>query len=216
MAFVSYASQGKGYPYHRYPLIALLLVAMERDFIESCGLSGNPPPRARLIAGFALLFQCLYVAPHAALLVHSFSPATPFQDGLSAELKKLGPNLSGQVQCLDTFGGCINTLYDLSLVQSSGYLYDCYLFTAKQNLVSVTYREGFWRAYTGSRPKVVVLTDQFCFGGSDGFARLNNWPLLKNDLASNYVEKVDWQTKARQHWWSRPEPSAAFRIYVRK
>jgi len=212
VAFLSYVAQGKGLPYHRYPFLALLLVLMGMDLVEALGHPRIP----RLVAGLTLASACLMFAPRAAWLVHSFVVDTPFEQALSTQLSSFGPQISGQIQCLDAFGGCINTLYDLRLVQSTGYLSDCYLFSTHPNPLTALYRADFWAAYQAARPKVIVVTDQFCFGDSSGFHKLDRWPELRDELARDYVQNAEWQSATKERWWARSEYPPRYRIYVSK
>ena len=207
---VGYFAQGKGYPYHRYPLLFFLLLLISWDFASA----SRSPGAARIpaVAGFA--FGCLFLAPWSVWKIRSFDPATPFQSALAQELTKLGGSqLSGQVQCLDTFGGCLNTLYHLKITQSSGFLYDCYLFTPSQNQVSLNYRKSFWSAFERNPPRILVLTSQFCFG-PDSFDKFHNWPAFDDALHRSYKLVTEWVPDRPQHWWSRKEFPASFRIYV--
>jgi hypothetical protein len=212
VAFTAYVVQGKGYPYHRYPLLSLRLLVMSMDFMDSLAATGVP----RIIAATALTFECLIIAPHAAWLVHSFSPSAPFEQALSNDLARFGPQLNGKVQCLDTVGGCVTTLYNLRLVQSTGYLYDCYLFRPHQNATTMRYREAFWNAFLSAQPSVIVMTDQFCFGDSGGFGKLDNWPELRDEIAERYTEILEWNPPRPERWWARSEYPAKYRIYVRR
>ena len=213
IGLVAYVAQGKGYPYHRYPLLALLLLGIEMDLCAAWQASRWP---LRVLAGVALAVQCGYLAPHAAWQVRfSIRPAEPFEDALSNELRKLGPGLSGDVQCLDTFGGCVNTLFDLRLEQASGYLYDCYLFTESRNDAVARYREGFLQAYEKRPSRVLVLTDQYCFGEQGGFARVGRWPVIAREIANHYTQRTEWHSPQLQHWFSRGETVSSFRMYVR-
>ena len=213
VALGAYVAQGKGNPYHRYPLLALLLVLVE---VDVCVAWQQQRLWLRALAGAALLLQCAYLAPHAAWQVrYTIKPTTPFEDALSAELRMFGAGLSGNVQCLDTFGGCLNTLYDLGLRQASGYLYDCYAFAPNRNGAVERYRRGFLQAYLRHPPRVLVLTDQYCFGEGGGFDRVAKWPEIASEVANHYTQQAEWGTDVPQHWFARGEPVPRFRIYVR-
>jgi hypothetical protein len=209
IALLGYVLQGKGYPYQRYPLLALFLLAINLDLFIAIRRAGV----GRLAALTAIALQCLYLAPHAAWQIHSFRPATPVELALAADLTAI-PNLDGQVQCLDTFGGCINTLYNLRLTQGTGFLYDCYLFPPQPNPTSTRYRESFWAAFTSARPRVLVVSEQFCFG-EHTFAKLDRWPQLRDTIAQQYTLQTEWSTTQPQRWWSRDEVPPRFRIYLR-
>jgi len=211
VALLAYVLQGKGYPYHRYPLLMLLLLLMGMDFAE--GLT-----QRRWIKGFsvlALAYACFFMAPRAAWMAQSFQAATPFEDALAQKLQEQKINLSGNVQCLDTFGGCINTLYNLRVVQATDFLYDCYLFEPDNNKAVERYRAAFWKAYQQAHPEIVVLTSQYCFG-PDNFKKLDAWPQLRDDLSHSYTQLTEWHPTQPQHWWARREMPSQFRIYIRK
>lgn len=211
IALLGYLVQGKGYPYQRYPLLALLLLTINLDLVAAIRRAGM----GRIAAIAAIALQCLYLAPHAAWQVHTFRFATPVEQALGDYLARF-PNLDGQVQCLDTFGGCINTLYNLRLTQSTDFLYDCYLFPTQPNPTSTRYRESFWAAISAARPRVLVVSEQFCFGAPTAFAKLDQWPQLRDAIAQHYTLKTEWSTAQPQRWWSRDEIPPRFRIYVRK
>ena len=210
---LAYIAQGKGYPYQRYPLLAVLLAIIGIDLNRA--LFSRGAIRAFAIAIYCL--SCFILAPRYAWLVSTFSVETPFQTALTKSLTALLPpdQLSGSIQCLDTFGGCVATLYDLRVLQSTGFLYDCYLFEKASPEVD-RYRASYWSAYKAKLPQIVVLTDQFCFGDLRGFAKISEWPILRDDLEKNYVMQSAWQSPVLQHWWSRKEQPAQFRIFIRK
>ena len=215
IALLAYVIQGKGFPYHRYSLIALLLLLMGMDFFDALKHTGA----ARLLSIAALAYACFLIAPRAAWAVRSFSPAEPFEQALAQtldhDLQANPANLSGNVQCLDTFGGCINTLYNLRLVQSTGFLYDCYLFVPGHNPASDQYRAAFWAAFQHARPRIVILTSQDCFG-PDSFQKIDQWPQFKDALARSYTQVEEWHPTQPEHWWTRRQTPSQFRIYLRK
>ncbi len=225
-AGLEYALQGKGYSYHRYPLLGMVLLLIGLDVDTGMRMAGWRRGLAMATAGVG----CLVLAPRMAWLTTTFSPATPFQDALRTELGQMGgaAALTGKVQCLDTFGGCAGVLYDLRVRQSTGFLYQCYLFSdggsgegggsgeRDGGEVRERYRAAFWRAFQMSAPRVVVVTDQTCFGDARGFGKVAEWPEFADELARRYDERAAWRSGVPQHWWSRREQPAAFRIYVRR
>lgn len=208
----AYIAQGKGYPYHRYPFLAVILLLFADGLDHALQAAGAP----LLAAAATCLIASLGFAPRFAWLTTTFSPVRPFQDALQSRLTAIAPpaQLSGQVQCLDTLGGCINTLYDLRVRQSTGFLYDCYLFTSDSPARSA-YRNSFWTALQSARPRLLVLTNQFCFDGHDTFAKLDTWPALAQDLQHNYQQVSAWHSNLPQHWWNRRQQPYDFRIYLR-
>lgn len=212
-ALLAYAVQGKGFPYQRYPFLILLLLGISLA-IER-GLRARRPA-LRALAAVAACWA-LGQGVHSAVRSAGYQRATPTITALTAALQSLGPpeQLSGSVQCLDTFSGCINTLYTLRIRQSTGYLYDCYLFTGPSPARDM-YREQFWRAYQKARPRVVVVTGQNCFQPGEGYARLNTWPRLASDLQLHYKVAQQWSPTAPVRWFSRPELPFGFRVLVRR
>ncbi len=211
IALVAYMIQGKGYPYQRYPLLALFCVSLGAELAEALQRQG----KLRLLAGATLCYACVIFAPLAVWRVHSFEGDRPFEQALTADLNRLNPRWVNDVQCFDTFGGCINTMYDMRLVQATGYLYDCYLFTPGHDKAAELYRENFWAAYARTRPRLLVMTSQFCFGGNS-FDKLANWPRFQQELDRSYRKAADWRPERPEHWWSRREWPPAYRIYVRR
>ncbi len=216
LSFISYAEQGKGFPYQRYPLVFFLLFLINTDFILAIYEVGV----RRMIAIATLTFECLILAPHSAWLVHSFIPSRPFNDSLAQALESTHIPLNRNVQCLDTFGGCINTLYDMKLVQSSGFLYDCYLFATTQPAArtgrTAWYRADFESAIERNQPAVLVVTNEFCFSSKRDYERLGNLPGLKTMIAERYVLKQEWNSTVAQRWWSSTEYPDDFRLYIRR
>jgi hypothetical protein len=163
------------------------------------------------------VLTCLFLGPRFAWLTTTFSGATPFQDALIGQLNQMGgeSELSGNVQCMDTAHGCVGVLYDMGIRQSTGFLYDCYLFTDSSQERD-RYRAAFWAAYTAARPRVLVVTNEFCFGRPNGFVKLSRWPQLDSDIQRNYRESIQWRSTTRVHYWKRWEEPPQFRIFVRK
>jgi hypothetical protein len=212
-AVVGYVAQGKGFTYQRYPELAVLLVGMGLEFDEGLRELG-----ARWwLAAVACVVGCLVFAPRWAWLTTTFSPKVPFAVGLQQELETVGlaSELDGQVQCLDTFGGCVAEMYALRLRQSTGFLYDCYLFEGA-GAEQERYRAAFWAAYVARRPRVLVVTDQLCFRTDAPEAKIRRWPQLAEDVARSYDEGPEWTSTEMDHFWKRFEEPTKFRLYVRK
>jgi Dolichyl-phosphate-mannose-protein mannosyltransferase len=211
---ISYIAQGKGYPYHRYPLIGFLLLAMSMEFFAACRRSSLD----RIIGVVSLLGLVLVTAPIAAFKASRYDwrnqeILTMLQSDLN---QQGGSRLSGSIQCLDTTAGCLNTLYRMRLVQSTGFLYDCYFFAPRQTPATEQLRNEFLDDLKKSRPQIIVLTDEYCLNGEHNFNKVRNWPQFDDYFTQNYTPIVERHPPDLIKWWSRPEIPTAFRIYKRK
>ncbi len=139
---------------------------------------------------------------------------------LNGDLQTLGgPRLSGKVQCFDTTAGCINTLYRAGLVQATGFLYDCYAYAprgAEMIWVVNRYRRSFLRALTENPPEILVVTDQYCQAGENGYDKLKRWPSLNELIGGQYRMYTERRPPDDVYWWSRPYKPSGYRIYIRK
>jgi hypothetical protein len=126
-AFLCYAIQGKGYPYQRYPFTAFMLLTLGLIFTS---VMQEGKTWQKWFAVGSLGAACFVIAPLAARRAVEYRPQDDqFSVLLSSDLRPLGRGgLSGNVQCLDTFSGCIRVLYDLRLRQSTSTVYDEFLF----------------------------------------------------------------------------------------
>ncbi len=185
--FASFVLQGKAYSYHRAGLVAFLLclalvqlVAMAR---ADAGLS-------RAAALLALAYSVLWLMPASTVRALRWDTREPTLAALQADMTALvraDPSLADRgVQCLDTTAGCITVLDRMQLVQTTGFLYDCYFFAPGTHPEIAVQRARFWTAITPRLPKVFVVTDQYCFGLPSSYAKLDRWPELRDLLASRY------------------------------
>jgi len=215
---VSYIVQGKGFPYHRYPVEAFLLLGC--GVLLVTGLRGAGWPRCAAVAG--LLLCALWLAPASAWIAcHYDWRNQEFNHALQADLTQLGGQLGGRalqnkVQCIDMTSGCLNTLYNLGLVQSTGYLYDCYLFQPVQTPVSQAYRAGFWQAIERDPPQVMIVTDQECFSMARSWALPQRWPQFAALLQSQYMLQQQYTPQHKVGWWRKPAVPYSYRVYVRR
>ncbi len=207
---IAFIAQGKGYPYQRYPFLALALLLIGIEFDQALTRVGV----VRALGVGGLVLGAFLLGPKYAYSTIHFSPVAPFQQALSGQLEDIAKSttVSGKIQCIDTFGGCIGVLYDRRIVQSTGFLYDCYLYGPASDIRDV-YRAQFLHALVANVPNVIVVTNQYCFGGQ-GFGKLEEWPLLSELLAQNYVLKSSWRSDVLQHWWNRKDEPTQFRIYT--
>ncbi|MGI4756909.1 MAG: hypothetical protein ACRYGF_08675 [Janthinobacterium lividum] len=209
---IAYGLQGKAYPYQRYPFVAVLLVAIGLVLDRSL----DTPGKARVLA-YVMVCWAACLGVYFAWRSVRFDPQTPFVAALSTQLQIFGTaeSLAGQVQCLDTFGGCVNTLYDLQIRQSTGFLYDCYLFTDASRTRD-EYRERFWAAFQSAKPRLVVLSSQNCFKDfSTGYDRVSTWPAFDGELHQQYHEVGRWTPSGPVSWFSQKGMPFGFRLFLR-
>ena len=211
---MSYIIQGKGFPYHRYPVEAFLLLL--------CGmlLAGALEQKdwRRVVAVLGLLAGSLYLAPASASIARHYDwHDQEFQQMLTADLNQLGGSkLDGKVQCLEMAAECQNTLYSMKLVEATGYMYDCYMFQTRQTPVSLQYREDFWRAIHANPPEVFVVTDQECFTQARTFGLAARWPQFEDYLNSEYTLQAQRTPPHLLGWWRHPAVPFSYQLYVRK
>jgi hypothetical protein len=136
---------------------------------------------------------------------------------LQADLNRLGgKRLSGNIQCIDTVGGCIFTLDRMQLVEATGFLYDCYLFAPESSPVQKGYRARFWRDLQAHPPEVFVVTDRLCMNVRGGtFDKLQRWPEFDEYLRANYTMIVQRTPPDKVLWWNQPMQPPSYRIYVK-
>jgi hypothetical protein len=212
---VSFYLQRKALPYHRYPADAFFILLACLGF--SRALQQRPPiPALKTLAATGLLFTALVVAPQCLLktLPLSSSP-NDFSQLLQKDLLTLGgPTLDHKVQCIDFTSGCITTLYRMGLEQSTGVLYDCYIFQPEDPVVR-QYREKFWNALIGGTPGVIILSNQDC-GRANSFDKIDRWPELANFITTKYTLYKEVHPPDPIHWASTVVPSNSYRIYLRR
>ncbi len=211
---VSLIVQGKDYPYHLLPSEAFLLLLAGLNFTAAL----HHPGLQRVAGVLGLCFGSLILAPVATIgALHYGANNQEFFSLLQRDLQELPvPQLSGHVQCLDTTAGCINTLYQMQIVQSTGFLYDCYLFAPNPSPIQTALRRQFWDAIQNKPPSIFVVTNQLCVNNASDFNKLHLWPQFEQYLNANYVLAVQRTPSAAVRWWSNPRQPYSYRIYSRK
>ncbi|MEO7029797.1 MAG: hypothetical protein ABI147_10395 [Acidobacteriaceae bacterium] len=209
----SYIIQGKGFPYHRYPTEAFLLLLCGMVLVAMLKQTGW----RRGVAVVGLLAGALYLAPASAAIARHYDwRDQEFQQMLTADLTQLGgPRLDGKVQCLEMAAECQNTLYNMRLMEATGYMYDCYMFQTQQTSVSLKYREDFWAAIHAHPPQVFVVTNQDCFTLHRGFGLTARWPQFQDYLQSEYTLATQRTPPHLLGWWRHPAVPFSYQLYVR-
>ena len=220
-ALLSYFLQARGFPYHRYPLLAFLMPAMALDFTDALALLRSTVP-SRKIAGvlaiFALAVGGLFLGPQSAVLIQRYRWwEADFNSTLEQTLNRLGgQRLSGSVQCIDSVSGCATSLYDLRLLPATGILLDFPLFGDASETAVREARTDFRQKVFQHPPQVIVVTSPLHIDGPGDFRKLALWPELPDFLAQNYTLDTDWKPTRTRRWWSREEFGPSYRIYVRR
>jgi len=202
---VSYLGQGKGFPYHRYPMLAFLFLWAGIQIITALRARRMVRVLAITGVGFAVILAPIYVNQS----IHKVWDRK-FSDLLAADLNHLGgAELSGHVQCLDVPADCDATLYGMRLVQSTGLFYDYLIFGSDQQQVIRDARGRFWQQFQSNTPRVIVVgSAQFPDGR--GYGKLASWPLFQQELATQYFLYEDRTFPAGEFG------PRAYRIYVQK
>lgn len=142
---------------------------------------------------------------------------------LSQTLEQLGGKaLDRKIQCFDQAGGCISALYNTQIIQSTGFLYDCYLFVhpADQGAAAEqdNYRQAFFRDLSKRKPEYLVVSSDECGLQNRNFdyAKLKEWPLLANYLNTQYQIKEQHNPSGPIVFSATATLPYGFRIYARR
>jgi hypothetical protein len=184
--FAIFLIQDKGWSYHSYTMVAFgLLWAMVEVDTAFRAESG----RAAMAVAAAVLAMAVTVVPVNLIRmgVHRVYPMNTVNQ-LESDLTSLGgPDLSGHVQCLDMLrGGCLNVLLRMQLVQSTGFLYDFFLFPEHGNAVTEELQQRFLAKVEEAPPKVIVLSSHEWPSDTNGYEQLDRWPEFKSFLLDKY------------------------------
>ncbi len=209
--WIAYCIQGKGFAYQRYPFLLFLVVLMSSVIFSAFQKSQNRVVIGLSYAGLLLGLGMMFFFDHRMATYSHADPFTP----LSIDLETLGgKSLSGSVQCMDTAGGCIASLYNEKLVQSTGFIYDCYL-QDEQSAVTRELRLRLETAINQNPPHLLIVTDSVCFAGKRSFDKFHTWPWFNQQLAEQYHLVRDRKFLRPVHYWSRTDYPFSYRIYER-
>ena len=182
--FAFFLIQRKGWSYHSYSAVGFALlwamVEVDTEFRRR---------NERAYVAMALLVVAAFLLPKT-LLAQERENTYPMGtvQRLESDLDGLGgQQLSGQVQCLDmTRVGCIGVLYEMKLVQATGFIYDFYLFPEKDTAVTRELQQRFLEKMKESPPKVIVLSSHIWPGDTYGYEELSRWPAFEDFLERSY------------------------------
>ena len=224
----SFVAQGKGFSYQRYPYVAFLFLFAGLEFAESVR-SGRKAPGIIGVAGFA--FGVLLCAPsYLRAAYQSYWPISVTQAMESALAKQAGvagvQSLDGNVQCIDAVSGCTDALLHLHLEQTTGTMYDEFLFPQAPAPWGPVYlgwdsglplpvavaaeRQRFRAEWTAHTPQVVIVSSWLFLEGPGEYRKLVLWPWFDAYLREHY-------TLVSEQKFARAENGPlGFRVYVRR
>ncbi len=211
---VSYFSQRKGFPYHRYPLLAFLFLVIGIEVLFGLRRRGI----SRAVAAAALAVFLVLSEPHLLRSMQPQSHTFPvnLSEALVSDLGRLGADrLQGQVECYDLTYGCFSALYHLRVLQPNGITGDLLFFSPTETPAVIYYRQMFWRLEETRPASVLVITNQW-FQESNSFEKLEAWPAFKTYLGAHYTLVLARSFRVGDGpGGPRDPPTPAFRIYVR-
>lgn len=204
----SYLLQQKGFAYQRYPFMGFMLLLIATDFERLRGERRT----GQWLGILGLVTSAVLGTIFAVRIAHfqRLPPARPLLNDLAA----LGIG-HGQVQCMDTAGSCIADLYAGRIVQSTGFIYDCYLLDGA-NPVAADLRRRFWTQMAHNPPRALVVTNSVCFDMAPSFEKFDRWPEFEQYLQTNYTLARGSGQQAPVHYWSRTVTPFGYRIYLRR
>jgi hypothetical protein len=224
----SFYLQKKGFPYHRYPSEAFLLLLVGIDFTSI--LQTNALQQQLRLSVSNKLLPSLAIAGVLVGVVFIGGGSTAhalwqdwhnqeFDTMLRADLSRLGgQSLANRIQCLDMADGCIPTLYNMHLVQATGFLYDCYMFSAQPGPERDHAREAFWQSITKNPPSVFVVSSNDCDPPTARpayeYRKLSRWPQFNDYLNTNYHLDVERIPPHMVNSGSSPSKPLGYQIYV--
>jgi hypothetical protein len=200
----SYFAQHKGYAYHRYALVAFLLLWISIELTFAICRQGW----IRIIGYAGVALGILIMVPIYVHRVLVIVPVNEYTPSLERDLVQLGGDkLQHKVQCLDLVDGCLNALYRLNLIASTDSMGDLLYFSSEPSPVVDYYRKHFQDQLDANPPSVIVLSKEW-YNTDSSFDKVNEWPQFAAYLADHY-------TLAASRYFPMEE-DRAYRIYVRK
>jgi hypothetical protein len=213
---VSYLLQMKAYPYQRYPFLAALLLVAALDLERwLCGRGVR-----RWLSLAALLWSAFVLAPSSVWKASRYEWKQQQMvrdlpiDLASAAAQLQLPALSRNVQCLDTISGCVDALEHMQLIQSTGFLYDEFLFNPDKAKAIDDSRQSFLETVKRTPPPILIVTDPLFPSGPDGYAKLKTWPEFNTWLSEHYRIFVERTPTQAFRGVGRMVTPSGYRIYI--
>ena len=206
LGLVGYFAQGKGNTYHRYPMLAFLLLWGGIQFMLALRKRGT-----QRIAGAVGILIAVVLAPLYTAEAIRTSWNEDYIHGLTADLNTLGSTqqLSGEVQCFDTPAECDTTLYRMQLMQATGLAYDYWIFGPADQPAIQYSRQKFWKDLEAHPPQILIFGTGLYPKANSGYAKLDQWPQFGEYLRAHYTLRND---RSFRHGIYGP---LAYRIYVK-
>ncbi|HVJ08653.1 MAG TPA: glycosyltransferase family 39 protein [Acidisarcina sp.] len=202
-----YILQDKGYSYHRYLLVAFLVLWAGIEYAHA--LRGRGALQALALAGVA--YGCLVLPVQFLLRASHAQWSEALVTALQSDLTAFGgPQLSGQVQCLDSISGCGTALYRMRLLPSTGLLSDFLIFGPETQPIVRETRTRFWQALQSKPPRVIVVTSWLHLINTGDYRKLAMWPDLASYLSAHYDLRIERSFPANL------TGQQGYRIYVLK
>jgi len=194
-----------------------LLLVMGMDFMAA--MRGRA--RTGWLALAAVVWGAMVLAPVSALRAGRYEWRLPARAALEEDLRRAAPGgdvraLDGQVQCLDTIDGCLATLNHMGVVQTTGTMYDEFLFHAPGSRAVDDARAGFLREVRAVPPRVFVVGERLFPGGPDGYAKLGQWPEFQVWLDGGYLLAEERRFDAAVRGAGVGVVPPGYRIYIRR
>jgi hypothetical protein len=184
---IGYFAQLKGFPYHRYPSAACLLLLVSIEFIHAVKRKGP----SFWIGAVGLAYGTILAPLYLERALHRTWP-NEMELALIHDLKTFGgPDLNGNIQCIDSVSGCTRVLYDQRLLQSTGVMYDEFFFVPHPPPSLVSRRDQFLRRLEETEPKLIVVTPDSFPQRKQADAKLLLWPAFDTFLSRCYDEISD-------------------------
>ncbi len=207
LGVAAYVLQAKGYAYHRYPLVALLLTWVGIELTAALRERGG----LRMVGVVGLVFGGVVLAPLYLRTAMRTQWSESMIAAIRSDLTALGgAKLSGRVQCIDSISGCGTVMYEMGLMPATGLVSDFLVFGPAEKRVVRENRERFGREMKTRPPQVIVVTSWLHLLNVGDYRKSETWPEFAAYLQANY-ELYD--ERSFPPVMTGPQ---GFRVYVQK